>query len=325
MKYRTLALGVFCVAILSGQHRMSWQNLCFNNPALPVCPGHDYAIKPDKKAAKNRKDGSTAPGAAPLSAADSDIDWRFADPGADALVGFNLTALRDSPVARNLILQLGAKQGLNEAGLQKIFDTLSGVDQIIISVYNNRAVAMLTGRVSEAMFPAPEPGLRAALVSDGVLLFGRSDQVDEARRRMTTSIPLSEITQFADDRHSDSHFWAIAQPKLAGAQAVSAGVRRVNMTVLLGDQVTSDIGLQFFGSPTPDKLRTWQPTLGDAVVEGNNVHVRRSLEPAEAKEKLTDFLTSPIGDQLALLISAGRYLPPSDGPKRARPVVVGLN
>ena len=50
------------------------------------------------------------------------IDWRFADPLADTLVGLNFSGLAASTLARSLIAQLGASQGLTEVDLQKIMN-----------------------------------------------------------------------------------------------------------------------------------------------------------------------------------------------------------
>jgi hypothetical protein len=99
-----------------------------------------------------------------------------------------VSALRDSALARQLLLAIGSKQGLKEAVLQRVFEVLSGVDQIAVSLNNNRAVALLVGHVSEAMFPSPQPGMRAVQVSENALLFGQSSEVTDARQRMTTNL-----------------------------------------------------------------------------------------------------------------------------------------
>ena len=62
------------------------------------------------------------------------LDWRFADPAADTLVGINFGALSMSPLARTLIARLGAARGLSDGDIQKMFDRLSGVSQLAISI-----------------------------------------------------------------------------------------------------------------------------------------------------------------------------------------------
>ncbi len=82
------------------------------------------------------------------------IDWQFVDPFADAVAGFNFRGLSSSPLARRLIAQLGTNQGISEADIKKIFDGLSGVEQIALSMRDNRIVVMVTGRVSDSTLPA---------------------------------------------------------------------------------------------------------------------------------------------------------------------------
>jgi hypothetical protein len=112
------------------------------------------------------------------------IDWRFADPFADALIGFNFGGISASPLARGVVTLLGTKQGLAEADIQKIFDGISDVDQVALSVRNNRVVAMITGHVADSVLPAPEAGMKAVPVSGGVMLIGHADAVDQAMRRI---------------------------------------------------------------------------------------------------------------------------------------------
>jgi hypothetical protein len=64
--------------------------------------------------------------------------------------------------------------------MQKIFAGLAGVDQIAISVRNNRIVAMITGRVTDSNLPAPEAGLKAVPVFGTGMLIGHSEEVDQA-------------------------------------------------------------------------------------------------------------------------------------------------
>src|SRR5260370_14075586 len=195
MSIRRLALGVMVAASLCGQRRrFSWQDLCFKNPGMPVCGGNDYAIKPQPKNAPSQSVVTNPFPSASTSATPSmiivgGIDWRFADPFADALIGFNFSALSASPLARNLIAQLGASQGLAEPDMQKIFAGLTGVDQIAISVRNNRIVAMITGRVTDSNLPAPAAGLKAVPVLVTGILIGHSEQLDQPPRPITAKSP----------------------------------------------------------------------------------------------------------------------------------------
>jgi hypothetical protein len=256
------------------------------------------------------------------------IDWRFADPFADALVGFNFGRLAASPLTRKLIAQLGAKQGLAEADMQKIFDGLSGVDEVALSFHNKQVVVMITGRVTDASIPAPGAGLKAVPVSGDAMLVGHADAVDWALRRIAMKLPPTELTQLAQERQASSEFWAIGSPWLVGPQAVSAGVKRFSLTVSIRDRITSDAAFEFNAVPNPSTLRQWQTNLGAATLEGNTMHVRTSMEAAEVQQKFAQVVASPVGRQLGALVEAAKYFPVPDTttvPKQTKPVIYGLD
>src|SRR4051794_23896865 len=191
MTVRTLAIALAVAGALCGQRRFSWQNYCFNNPGAPFCRGHEYAVKrpkPAKGPVREEVAGDvlplTPPAVTQTVVVVGGIDWRFADPFADAIVGINFNALTASPLGRSLFLQLGAAQGLAEADAQKLFDGLSGVGHVALSVRDNQAVAMITGRVPDAKLPAPEAGWKAVPVPGNAMLIGHTAAVDEAMQRL---------------------------------------------------------------------------------------------------------------------------------------------
>jgi hypothetical protein len=255
------------------------------------------------------------------------IDWRFADPFPDALVGINFGALSTSPLARSLITQLGAQQGLAAADMDKIFASLSDVDQVAVSVRGDRMVVMITGRVTETPLPAPEAGLKVVSVAGSAILVGHADAVDQAMQRIAFKGPLNELARLAEPRQASTEFWAIGSPRLAGPQAMSAGVKRFYLDVSVRDRFISDAAFEFNGTLNPATLKTFQPTLGVPSVEGNVVHVRMSMEAAEVQQKFGEIAASPFGQRLADLVKAAQYLPARDTtvPKRTKPIIYGLD
>src|SRR5713101_179137 len=233
MRIRILALVLVWSASLYGQRRFSWQNYCFDHPAAPFCSGHEYAIKPPartKGAAPPNVSANPAPSTprivTPSVIVVGGIDWRFADPFADALVGFNFNRLSASPLARNLIAQLGASQRLTESDIQKIFDGMSGVDQVALSVRDNRVVAMVIGGVTDSNRPAPDTGFKAVPVSGSAMLVGHADAVDQAVQRMAMKSPPAELSRLTAEWPANTQFWAVGSAGLVGPEAVSAGVKR---------------------------------------------------------------------------------------------------
>src|SRR5271169_1020430 len=110
---RTLLFLAVSVSLF-GQRRFSWQNACFNNLAAPYCAGRDFAIKPAKTEPRSKNNGlpnGPQEGESSLGG----IDWRFADPSADAVVGFNFSRISSSPLGRRFLIQLGVSRSLTEA------------------------------------------------------------------------------------------------------------------------------------------------------------------------------------------------------------------
>jgi hypothetical protein len=251
------------------------------------------------------------------------IDWRFVDPFADAVVGINFSRIADSSLAHALVLQLGAKAGLTDADVKKLFDGLSGLDQIGLSVRDNKVVVMLTGAEADAA-PAAEAGMKAVSVSAGVMLFGTADAVDQAAQRINSKFPLSDIAKSAQERQAGSEFWAIGSARLAGPQAVNAGLRRFFLTVWIRSNLISDLAFEFNGVPNARTLEAFSKLGG--TLEGNVLHSRSSIEASELQHKFAEVVASPVGDQLAALIGAARSLPARDttAPKQTKPVIYGL-
>ena len=343
MRIRILCLGLVWAATLCGQynrgHRFSWQEACYKNPGAPFCAGHDFAIKKTPPG----KDGTHSGGIAdpgPFSSTPETltpsvivaggIDWRFADPLADALIGFNFSKLAGSPVARALIAQLEANQGLAEGEPQKIAGALSGMDNVAISVHENQIVMMVTGSRTDSTLPALEPGWKAVPVAGNGMLIGHADAVDEARQRMaseTTESSAGPLAGFAEARQANSEFWAVGSAALAGPQAVSAGAKRFSLTVSIGDRLSSDLAFEFNGAPDAKALQMGAPAMDAAAVEGNVVHVRMSMEAEEVQLAFGQITASPLGQRLAALVKAARCLPIHDATAkpRTKPMIYGLD
>jgi hypothetical protein len=258
------------------------------------------------------------------------IDWRFADPFADVLAGFDLEGLAASPLARGLIAQLGATQGLTDADIGKMFDGLSGVDQAALSVTarggSERIVVMITGRVTDLQLPAPEAGMKAVTISGSALLMGHAAAVDEAAQRIAMKWPASELAREAEELQAQAEFWAIGPAAMMGPEAAGAGMRRFSLAVSIRDRLTTDVAFEFNGVPSANTIRTLQTKLGAAAVEGNAIHVRTSMEADEVRQKFGEIAASPVGARLAEVIKAARYLPARDTtvPKQDKPVIYGL-
>ena len=229
MRIPILVSTLVCAALAQGQSfKTNWANSCFMNPASVVCKNHDFAIKPAKGGRKEATNAfSSAPGsgrAARIGAID--IDWRFADPQPDALAGFYVPGLSASPLGRSLIAQLAAKQNLSEADMQKIFEGLAGVDQIALSVRDNRVVVMVTGRVKELTLPPSDGRI------EGRDAFGNHAAFRACRRGrpggraprgavFSTSEPCLLSCRGLRRASGQQRFWATPSGRIVGGDAVT--------------------------------------------------------------------------------------------------------
>jgi hypothetical protein len=336
---RVLAYIVASAAGLSAQyhgaHHFSWQEACFKNPAAPYCDGHDFAIKPTKPA----KDGahpsagtssdplpSTTESPTPSVIVEGAIDWRFADPLADTLARLKFSQLSASPFALNLMAQLAAGEGISQAEMRKIFERLSGVDQVALSVRDDRIVLMIAGRTTDSTLPAPEAGWKAVPVRGNALLVGNSEAVDQAVERIATQGPPAELARSAEQLQ-DSDFFAIGSARTAGPEAVSAGVKRFQLTASMRDRLISDAAFEFNGVPDAKTLQMWPATFGGAMIDGNVVHQRISMEADEVQQKSGQIASSALGRRLRDLAKAVQHLPALDNKVtgHTKPVIYGLD
>jgi hypothetical protein len=256
------------------------------------------------------------------------IDWRFADPFADVLAGFNLSGLVNSPLVRGLLTQIGSDRGLTEEDMRKVFEGLGGVDQAAISVRDGRVVVMMTGSVTDLRLPPAGAGLKTALVSGNGMLTGHAEAVDQANRRIYYKSPESDLAQLAEGFQAGSEFWAIVSARMLGPQAAFSGLKRFAVNLSVRGGLYGDVVFEFNGTPSLETLKKWQKQLGPtATIEGYTVHLRASADLQEAQKQLAEIRTSPIGEQLGALIEGARYLPVRDTsvPVRTKPVILGLD
>ena len=334
MRVRAPALCLVCVVSLCGQRKFSWQDACFKNPRLPYCTGHESAVKKTPKEKDPTKRSIFAPplplppgkAGAAVEIADG-MDWRFADPEADALVGFNGRKLAASPLARGLLSRLGTELGLGAPDMQKIFDTLSGVDHVALSIRGSKILVMFSRRAADWTLPALEAGWKSSPVEGNAMLIGPAPEVDQALRRLATGDPPDELWSLATSLQAAGEFWAAGSGALGGQQPAGSVVHRFSLTVSTQDRFTSEAAFSFEVAPDANMLRIWPAALGAVEVDGNLLRVRMSMSPDEAQRDFPQIAASPLGLRLAELVKVARYLPAPAAPAggRSKPVIYGLD
>lgn len=334
MKLRVVALGLASALTLAGQHRFSWQDACFKNPGLPYCPGHEFAVK-HKRNEKNDAPGGVAKASAANPADEAatpsvvkvnGIDWRFADPDADAIAALDLTQIR-GPLARTIVNRFAAAQGLNETDTTRLFEALLSVQSIAVSVRSNRVLMMVGRRASDSHTPTMPPGWKTAPVLGGGMLIGLAEDVDAAARRIAEQVRLGELASLAEERDAEGEFWAAGSGSLAGEAATRAGVKRFWLTVSMRDTLGAELVYELGHPAESAGPQNWPPTFGHPTVDGNLVRSAISIEPEELRDRFGEIAGSVIGQRFGALVAAARYVPAPEAvtKDRSRPVIYGLD
>jgi hypothetical protein len=160
-------------------------------------------------------------------------------------------------------------------------------------------------------------------IGASAMLVGTADAVDQAAQRIAMKGPLSDLARSAEERQN-SEFWVTGSARIVGPQAVSAGVKRFWLTVSVRNRLTSDLAFEFNGVPS---AKTLEMLPAGATLEGNVVHARMSMEADEVQKKFGEIVASPVGERLAALVEAARYLPVRDLTiqRQTKPVIYGLD
>jgi hypothetical protein len=297
---------------------------CFRNPALPYCATRDFAPKP---APKNGSGYGTASNAPQTSIDLAGIDWRFADPGADFLAVVDCRQLSASLPARALISQLGSKQGLTAAQTEDVLRALSGMGQVALSMRQDAVLMMVNGRPPDAVLPALEASWKSLPLAADTVLIGPASAVDQAAKRLSLETPLTDFALAALQRPVEAGFWMAASATLAGPEAVTAGAKRFELATTLADRLSNLTVFHFDAAPDSASIRPWLNTLGGVNLQGNIVHARAFIEPADVQQDFAHIAASPLGLGFAAIIRSARYLPVRDtaATVHAKPVIYGLD
>lgn len=307
------------------------------NPRLPYCAGHELYGK-----AKRPKNVATTNGASsvyldPLQATAEDdappsvittsaINWRFADPHADALASISFSRIAATPIELGVMAGLGSKLGLSADDMATVFDAFSEVDQVALSIRAGRILIMVTGCAPDAVIPALEANWKAEPIKNGMLI-GPSNDVDQAILRIADDGALSELARLASTRQANGAFWATGSGDVAGAVAEGANVKRFTLTASMRNRLASDLAFEFQQPPDENALRALPVPLGGATTTGNSAHFKMSMEADEIEQNIDQIALTPLGKYVGALVAAGRYIPrhDPDAKPRVKPTIHGLD
>ena len=313
---------------------------CADNPKAPTCikmkpltvemlnPG--YKPLPRSSAATPRVTTVVPP--APTMIVLGEPDWRFAHARADMLGGVNITGMVRSPIFRMLVGEL-VKSGLvSEADVESALSRAGDIEKVSISVRAKDILVLMTGKLdSMESLAKPGGGMSFHRVSADSILLGTEPSLSEAMRRLAVPAPAATgQAKRAKDLSQVNDFWVTGSPSLLatfGTPARGGDIRDFTLSLQLRDQLRMDIVLN---APTPASAQrmfaTYQqnargkalPGRQSAQLEGSAVHFVYTLQEAEVRAGLQEFMAGSGGKQMAALIAAGKQSVGESAPPRAQ-------
>lgn len=219
---------VYCAALLFvsvslAQPIKSWssyEDYCHDNPHAPTC--HDgkpldisdamkqYEYHPKlgdstvsaptaTRQVRTAPQVTTLSSRAPRSRASAsptviqigELDWRFAHPHPDLLIGMDLESLLGSELMRTLLRGWAGKLGATPKEQDQMLAGLGDAKRILISIYNKDMLAMMVGKIGNLPV-GPQAG--------GVAVYQafRGYSVDGNRRRFVGSVDAAKGAGFTE-------------------------------------------------------------------------------------------------------------------------------
>lgn len=208
------------------------------------------------------------------------VDWRFAHPGADMLIGFNLKSLIASPAGAPIREALGGFGGMNRDRLRMLED----VEEIYVSVRSKyvkgrpsgepMGVILLRGNFDNGdimkLF-AGQPKVVVHLVDRRTIILGDEESMRAAAQRLKGDDALeSPVIGRAKELAAANDFWMVGSPApvyamkprgsmknqgmLSEIENIFDNLRSFSMGVSFRDELSMDLGLNLRTKAAADQL-----------------------------------------------------------------------
>jgi hypothetical protein len=245
-----------------------------------------------------------------------ELDWRFAHPHADLLIGMDLESLLGSELMRTLLRQWAGKLGATPKEQDQMLAGLGDAKRILISIYNKELLAMMVGNIGNLPQGPQAGGLQFTRLSEDTALMGTEGGSFGALTRLKVP-PLPNPQQDEAKlmaRTYDFWVWGRAD-RLAGLGAGANGNTPVKK-IKLGVSFRDGFNLQMI-LDTPDgasaahllaEMQKGAPSGMTGAVEGNSVRYAMVLDRDRALQRFGGFMTDSLGKQFAPLIAAARQM-----------------
>jgi hypothetical protein len=255
-------------------------------------------------------------GASPSMIQVGELDWRFAHPHPDLLIGMDLESLLRSDLMRTLLRDWAGKLGATPKEQDQMLAGLGDSKRLLISIFNKDVLAMMVGNIGNLPEGGLPGGLRFTRLSTDTVLMGSDGGSFGAMTRL--KLPPSPNAQQEEPKlMARTHdFWIWGRPdRLAGPGPGTAGtspITKMKMGLTLRDGFNFQMILD-----TPDAasaarllegMQRTSPRGMKGAVEGNSVRYAMVLDRDAALQRFAGFMTDSVGKQFAPLIAAARQM-----------------
>jgi hypothetical protein len=131
------------------------------------------------------------PSASPAMVQVGQIDWRFAHPHPDLLIGVDMESLMGSDLMRTLLRDWAGKLGATPEEQDKMLSGLSDAKRILISISNKDMLAMMVGKFGDLPQGPQAGGSKFTRLSEDTALMG-------SVRRFVRGFDASEAADFTE-------------------------------------------------------------------------------------------------------------------------------
>lgn len=213
--------------------------------------------------------------------ASAEVDWRFAHPGADMLMGFNLKSLATSAAGAPLREMLTAKGGLSADRLQM----LESIEEVYVSVRTKYVkgrpaaeplgVILVIGNFENSAVMKlleKQANVSARFIDRRTILLGDEESMTSAVERLKGDDGLvSPVVTRAKELAAGNDFWLVGSPAplnsmkpkgsfkrqggmLGDVEDIFDNLRSFSMGLAFRDEIALDLGLNLRTKAAADRL-----------------------------------------------------------------------
>jgi hypothetical protein len=328
------------------------EDYCYHNPQMPTCIKgkplkiediNGYLYKP-----KNDQSSTTAPkavqpptptspstatprrsvdwqsmrvqrgrgSASPAVIQIGELDWRFAHPHPDLLIGIDMENLLGSELMRTLLREWAGKLGATVQEQEKMLSGMSDVKRVLISIQNRDLLAMMIGKIDNVPVGVQLGGMKFTPISSDTVLMGTEAGSFGALTRLKLAALPDAQQQEPKLMARTYDFWVWGRAdRLAGLGAGASGnspVKKIKLGVSFRDGFNLQMILDTTDPASAARLlATMQKTAPQGLlgaVEGNSVRYAMVLDRDAALKRFAGLMTDSFGKQFAPLIAAARQI-----------------